>query len=63
MTKTNLRRTAFNWGWLTGSEIPSMIIKAGTWQHPDKQMVQEKLRVLHLHLKAASRILAPRQLR
>jgi hypothetical protein len=25
----------FNWGWLTGSEVQS-IIKAGAWQHPDR---------------------------
>ena len=25
-----------NWGWLTGSEGQSIIIKAGAWQHPDK---------------------------
>jgi len=33
MTKTTLRRTTFNWGWLTGSEVQSIIIKVGTWQH------------------------------
>jgi hypothetical protein len=22
-----------NWGWLTGSEVQSIIIKVGTWQH------------------------------
>jgi hypothetical protein len=26
----------FNWGWLTGSEVQSIIIKAGAWQHPDR---------------------------
>ncbi len=33
------------------------------WEHGSTQagMVQEELRVLHLHLKAASRILASRQ--
>jgi hypothetical protein len=29
-----LIRTTFNWDWLTGSEIQSIIIKVGTWQHP-----------------------------
>jgi hypothetical protein len=29
MTKTTLIRTTFNWGWLTGSEVQSIIIKAG----------------------------------
>jgi hypothetical protein len=61
MIKATLRRMTFNWGWLIGSEVPSIIIKAGTWQHPG--MVQEELRVLHLHLKAANRILASKQLR
>jgi hypothetical protein len=36
MTKATLIRTTFNWGWLTGSEVQSSIIKAGTWQHPDR---------------------------
>ena len=57
MTKATLLRTAFNWGWLTGSEVQSIThgsIQAG--------MVLGELRVLHLHLKAVSRILASRQL-
>jgi hypothetical protein len=33
MTKTTLIKTTFNWGWLTGSEVQSIIIKARTWQH------------------------------
>jgi hypothetical protein len=33
MTKATLIRT-FKWGWLTGSEVQSIIIKAGGWQHP-----------------------------
>ena len=33
MTKAILVRTTFNWGWLTGSEVQSIIIKAGTWFH------------------------------
>jgi hypothetical protein len=32
MAKSTLSRTRFIWGWLTGSEIQS-IIKAGAWQH------------------------------
>jgi len=32
MTKATLIRTTFNWGWLTGSEVQSIIIKAGAWQ-------------------------------
>ena len=33
-TKATLKRTTFNWGWLTGSEIQSSIIKVGAWQRP-----------------------------
>jgi hypothetical protein len=36
MTKATLVKTAFNWGWLIGSEVQSIIIKAGTWQHPGR---------------------------
>jgi hypothetical protein len=36
MTKATLIRITFSWGWLTGSEIRSIIIKTGTWQHPDR---------------------------
>jgi len=32
MTKATLIRT-FHWAWLTGSEVQSIIIKAGAWQH------------------------------
>ena len=31
-----LQRTAFHWGWLTGSEVQSIIIKEGTWHHPGR---------------------------
>jgi hypothetical protein len=60
MTKATLIRTTFNWGWLTGSEIQALSSRR---EHGSIQagMVQEELRVLHLHLKAASRILASRQ--
>jgi hypothetical protein len=34
VTKASLIRTTFKWGWLAGSEVQSIIIKAGTWQHP-----------------------------
>jgi hypothetical protein len=34
MTKATLIRITFNWGWLTGSEVQSIIIKEGKWQHP-----------------------------
>jgi hypothetical protein len=33
MTKATLIRTTYNWSWLTGSEVQSIIIKEGTWQH------------------------------
>jgi hypothetical protein len=36
MTKATLIRTAFNWGWLTGSEVQSIIMKARTWQCPSR---------------------------
>jgi hypothetical protein len=36
MTKATLTRITFNWGWLTGSEVQSIIIKVGTWQHPGR---------------------------
>jgi hypothetical protein len=36
MTKTTLIRITFNWGWLTGSEVQSIIIKVGAWQHPGR---------------------------
>jgi|UPI0000F4AFE4 hypothetical protein len=62
MTKSTLIRTTFNWDWLTGSEVQS-IIKVGAWQHPGRGMMQAELKVLHLHLKAASGRLTSRQLR
>jgi hypothetical protein len=36
MTKATLIRTTFNWGWLTGSEVQSIIIKAEAWQCPGR---------------------------
>jgi hypothetical protein len=36
MTKATLIRTTFNCGWLIGSEVQSIIIKVGTWQHPGR---------------------------
>jgi hypothetical protein len=55
MIKAALIKKTFNWGWLTGSEVQFIIVKAS------KGMVHEELRVLHLHLKADRRILAPRR--
>jgi hypothetical protein len=61
MTKATLIRATFKWGWLTGLEVQTIIIKVVAWQHPDKQ-VHEKLRDLHLYHQAARRILVSRQL-
>jgi hypothetical protein len=38
MTKASLikKKKTFNWGWLIGSEIQSIIIKVGAWQYPDR---------------------------
>jgi hypothetical protein len=36
MTKATLIRTTFNWGWLTVSEIQSIIIKVGARQCPGR---------------------------
>jgi len=55
MTKATLLRTTFNWGWLTGSEVQFIIIKAGAWQHPGRHGAGGT------HLKAAIRILASRR--
>jgi hypothetical protein len=61
MTKATLIRTIFNWDWLTGSEVQSIIVKARAWQHPSRHGEKE-LRVLHLYMKAASGRLTSRQL-
>jgi hypothetical protein len=36
MTKASLIKTTFNWGWLTGSKVQSIIIKVGAWQYPGR---------------------------
>jgi hypothetical protein len=44
MTKASLIKTnkqtnkikPFNWGWFTGSEVQSIIIKIGAWQYPSR---------------------------
>jgi len=36
MTKATLIRTTFNWGWLTGSAVQSIIIKVGAQQRPGR---------------------------
>jgi hypothetical protein len=32
----NIIRTTFSWGCFSDSEVQSIVIKAGTWQHPGK---------------------------
>jgi hypothetical protein len=32
----NFYEDNINWGWLTGLEVQSIIIKVGTWQHPGR---------------------------
>jgi hypothetical protein len=39
MTKAMLIRTTFSWGWLTGSEVQSIIVRMGTWQYPGRHGV------------------------
>ena len=34
MIKATLIRNTFNWGWLTDSEVQSVIIEVGTRHHP-----------------------------
>jgi hypothetical protein len=34
MIMASLIKTTFNWGWFTGSEVQSIIIKEETWKHP-----------------------------
>jgi hypothetical protein len=34
--QTSKQKTTFNQGWITGSEIQSVIIKVGAWQHPGR---------------------------
>jgi hypothetical protein len=36
MTQASLIKTTFNWGWLTGSEVQPIIIKAGVQQRPGR---------------------------
>jgi hypothetical protein len=36
MTKAALIRATFNWDWFTSSEVKSIIIKVGAWQHPGR---------------------------
>jgi hypothetical protein len=38
MTKATLIKKTFHWGWLTVSEVESIILMAGSmaWQHPGR---------------------------
>ena len=36
MTEATPKKTIFNWGWLTGSEGQSIIIKVGIGHYPDR---------------------------
>jgi hypothetical protein len=36
MTKASLNKTTFNLGWLSDSEVQSIIIKVGAWQYPGR---------------------------
>jgi hypothetical protein len=36
MTKATLIRTTFNWGWLIGSEVQSIIINTGAQECPGR---------------------------
>jgi hypothetical protein len=36
MTKASLIKDKIQVGWLTGSKVQSIIIKAGAWQHPGR---------------------------
>jgi hypothetical protein len=60
MTKATLIRTTFNWGWLTGSEVQSIIIKVGAWQCPGRHGAGRD--ESSTSLEAANRILTSRQL-
>jgi len=31
-----MTKAGFNWSWLTGPEVQSIVIKAGAWQHPGR---------------------------
>jgi hypothetical protein len=60
MTKAALIRTTFNWGWLTGSEVQSIIIKVGTWQHLGRHGAGGAKS--STHLKVARRVMASKKL-
>jgi hypothetical protein len=53
MVKGTLIRTTFNLGWITGSDIQSIMSKARAWQHPGRDGAGRSENS-SLHLKAAS---------
>ena len=55
MTKATLARTTFNWGWLTGSEVQSILTIGGKHGGLQADTVPEEPRALHLDPKAARR--------
>jgi hypothetical protein len=61
MTEGALIRTTFNWGSLIGSEVQSIVIKEGAWQHPGRHGAKAA-KVQHLVPKANRRRLTSRQL-
>ena len=46
MINASFIKTTFNWGWLTGSEVQFIIIKAGAWQHPGRHGAGEEFYIL-----------------
>ena len=64
MTKATPVKTTFNWGWLTGSEV-ERFGPLSRQEHGSvlAGMMQQELRVLHLHPKANRKRLASRHLR
>jgi hypothetical protein len=59
MTKATLKRTTFNQGWLTGSEIQSIIIMAGSMAAIQTDIVLQKELRAHLYPKKARNRLSP----
>jgi len=43
MIKATVTRKTFNWGWLTGSEVQSTIVKVRAWQFPSRHSSSEGL--------------------
>jgi hypothetical protein len=41
LIKKKTTTTTFNWGWFTGSEVQSITIKVGAWQHSGRHGARE----------------------